>query len=286
MHVKKLVFLTTLTPLHAGSEGDANSPVDQPVQREKHTAFPVIYGSSLKGVFRSAFERKKQNKEEVKRIFGSQDKRGSITLTDARVILFPVRILEGVFVWVTSPFVLQRFLRDARLIAGSNTPSFEAPPFSSEEEAYSASREGTVFLEEYKLTLQKNETLKELITFLSETIGEEPFTQKRLERDLLIVHDTLFKTLVQRGTEILPRIHINPETGTVQEGAFWMEEYVPPETLFYTILLSEDEGILGTLENTLPQTLQFGGNETIGKGIMHLSFVNPQENERGGTYEQ
>ena len=51
----KPLFLICETPLHVGSGSDLGI-VDLPIQRERHTNFPKIEASSLKGALREAFE--------------------------------------------------------------------------------------------------------------------------------------------------------------------------------------------------------------------------------------
>ena len=64
------LFLFCETPLHAGSGNDL-SIVDLPIQREKHTGFPKIESSSLKGSLREAFEKINGiNQVDIHRIFG------------------------------------------------------------------------------------------------------------------------------------------------------------------------------------------------------------------------
>ncbi|HNW40428.1 MAG TPA: RAMP superfamily CRISPR-associated protein, partial [Opitutaceae bacterium] len=46
----KLLYLFTRTPLHVGA-GSSVGAIDQPIIRERHTGFPIIPGSSLKGSF-------------------------------------------------------------------------------------------------------------------------------------------------------------------------------------------------------------------------------------------
>jgi len=50
-----IMFLIAETPMHAGS-GDSLGIVDMPIQRERHTDFPKIEASSLKGSMREHFE--------------------------------------------------------------------------------------------------------------------------------------------------------------------------------------------------------------------------------------
>lgn len=54
---KQLMFIHALTGLHPGS-GTALGVVDLPVQRERHTQWPTIPGSALKGVLRDACREK------------------------------------------------------------------------------------------------------------------------------------------------------------------------------------------------------------------------------------
>src|SRR5260370_14967537 len=49
--VARLLFLHAQTGLHPGS-GTALGTVDLPVQRERHTQWPTIPGSALKGILR------------------------------------------------------------------------------------------------------------------------------------------------------------------------------------------------------------------------------------------
>jgi CRISPR-associated protein Cmr4 len=51
---QNLLYLFTRTPLHVGA-GSAVGAIDQPIQRERHTGFPLIPGSSIKGVLRDHF---------------------------------------------------------------------------------------------------------------------------------------------------------------------------------------------------------------------------------------
>jgi CRISPR-associated protein Cmr4 len=47
-----LLFLHALTAMHPGS-GTALGVVDLPVQRERHTGWPTIPGTSVKGVLKA-----------------------------------------------------------------------------------------------------------------------------------------------------------------------------------------------------------------------------------------
>jgi CRISPR-associated protein Cmr4 len=44
----------------------------------------------------------------------ASDHAGSLIVSDANLLLLPVRSVAGTFAWVTSPYLLHRFFRDAK----------------------------------------------------------------------------------------------------------------------------------------------------------------------------
>lgn len=48
--ISKILYLFTRTPLHVGA-GASVGAIDQPIQRERHTGFPIIPATGLKGSF-------------------------------------------------------------------------------------------------------------------------------------------------------------------------------------------------------------------------------------------
>jgi CRISPR-associated protein Cmr4 len=69
-----LVTLYTRTPLHIGC-GTSVDVVDLPIMRERITGFPVIPGSSLKGVLRD--QARHASPDELTMLFGDDSKDGS-----------------------------------------------------------------------------------------------------------------------------------------------------------------------------------------------------------------
>ncbi len=125
-------LMRSLTPLHPGSGARVSGVVDLPVQREAHTGFPVIYGSSLKGALRSWAPRKLQSDKNsgiedwIEKIFGPKPgsgigKMGRALFSDVKLLFFPVKSLRGTFAWVTSPFLLGRFARDMKVFRSMTT---------------------------------------------------------------------------------------------------------------------------------------------------------------------
>ena len=76
MSNSKILYLFTRTPLHVGA-GASVGAIDQPVIRERHTGFPIIPASSLKGTFADAWNGGLLNEEnergEIKRVRVKKD---------------------------------------------------------------------------------------------------------------------------------------------------------------------------------------------------------------------
>jgi len=280
-----ILGLYSVTPVHAGS-GAELSVIDLPIQRERHTGFPVIWGQSLKGVLRRAYERldNSQNKEKTEVIFGPPTDRahehaGAISVGDAKVLLFPVRSLKGVFAYVTCPLVLERFKRDLEL--GGINLDFDAD--IAEDEAIvslntSIEVEGKIIIEDIVLNANKRD-ISNLMGFIFK-ISPISIDESRI----VIVHDDIFTNLVQMATEVVARVKISSETGTVERGALWYEEYLPSDTLLYSLIavgkprksingLSTANDIVEELKVFEGKFVQIGGNETIGKGFVKLKVM-------------
>ena len=98
--MKQLILgLRAETAIHAGT-GQNNGVIDMPIQREKHTGYPCVFGSAVKGAFRAHAEVRYQGDINIHQVFGSADNEGNasnVSMTDARLLLLPVRSLTGHF---------------------------------------------------------------------------------------------------------------------------------------------------------------------------------------------
>ena len=97
-----MLGLLAETPIHPGS-GRGMGVVDLPVAREAATDYPVLVGSSLKGALRSKMETAKADdaKDDANTCFGAPDRAGDLLVSDARLLLLPVRSLTGSYRWAT-----------------------------------------------------------------------------------------------------------------------------------------------------------------------------------------
>lgn len=324
-----LLFIHAQTPLHPGS-GTALGTVDLPVQRERHTQWPIIPGSTLKGILRDAIreavkanyepeleeregngEKKRVVKRSQRQVANEDDPdllatfgpgkveqgtshAGALSLTDARILAFPVRSLKGVFAWVTCSAVLERLHRDLQLANRAN--SFHIPARPGKDKALCKS-DSPLLVDGNKLVLEEFEfertgDMDGPAAWIAGRAfpGDDGFTPERFKSHCVVLHDDDFTHFVRHATEVVARVGLDYERKTVKRGALFYEEFLPAETLFYSVVLaspSRREGhaksageILEYLRKKMPAILQVGGDETIGKGLCAVRLDGGEEGAR------
>ena len=294
MSDKTLLFIHVLTGLHPGS-GTALGVVDLPVQRERHTHWPLIPGSSLKGVMRAECTRLAGDRsdENILAAFGPEpgaasDHAGAVALSDARILAFPVRSLTGVFAWVTCPAVLSRLSRDLGLVGGGGFPPFPSPKKDTAActaESPLVAHDECLMLEEFEFA--RDGDTEAIARWIAEWAVEDEGTKDRLRSHLAILHDDDFTHFVRNATEVVARVGLDYERKTVRTGALFYEEYLPAETLFYSLVLCSDSrrdsqlssaaDILKWMRDRELEVLQIGGGETVGKGFCAVRFSDPDK---------
>ncbi len=280
-----LLFIYTETSLHAGT-GSTVSVVDLPIQRERSTNYPVVQGSGVKGALRA---QSTASNGDVEAIFGPETKNadkhaGALSVGDARVLLFPVRSLAGVFAYVTCPAVLARLYRDL----GDTLP---IPAGIAENTALVTSSSkviagGKVVLEEYSFAPQPNADVTEIAKWLAANAlpqGDEyAYWRWKLDNDLVILPDDAFRDFVTNSTEIVTRVRLEPGKKTVAQGALWTQESLPSDVLLFSTVVaraSRRDGdphtaadMLQKMQETTPARIQLGGDETTGQGFVALKW--------------
>ncbi|MCR9101393.1 MAG: type III-B CRISPR module RAMP protein Cmr4 [bacterium] len=340
------LFMICHTPTHVGSGSDLGI-VDLPIQRERHTKFPKFEGSSVKGAIREAFERRVSSQEfasadapgtMIHRLFGydegsltdSQKKglkkhfknkkgeeqtsfAGALGFSDARMLLFPVKSMKGVFAWITCFRALKQFEKDMQL-------SNKGFHFKGLNEDYlKEDRQQTYLFSPNSPLLVKDKVILEEFTFkvaneLNGTVqvvekeGESPvdfphwlaqhlfdgdgsYWCDKLKTDIVVLPDDDFTDFVNQSTEVITRTKIDNNTGTVAKGALFTEEYLPSDSIMYTLVLTSDEfreepknddslnpikqdKVYEFFNQNLPDVVQIGGNATLGKGIVRTKLLN------------
>lgn len=293
-----VMFVNVITPLHNGS-GEGLGIVDNPIMRERTTQFPIIQATSIKGVLREEYKERVPSSE-VNLLFGpppgnGEDHAGAISFGEGQLLAFPVRSLRGCFVWVTSPLVLWRFYQKINLIdKGSLFPKLKIlidKIHSGLGEAImcpSGKNElllrNNILLEEFPI---KCIDMPELEAFADEIgtklfeKGIDDFLKIELKKKLVILHNDTFRYFVTNATEITPNIRIGVN-GTTEDGSLRYTEFLPSETIMYSILTfgksrttdkSDAKVVKTKYLKTELKSIQIGGDETTGKGIVKISYA-------------
>lgn len=254
-----LLGLLAETPIHPGC-GRSMGVVDLPVAREAATDYPLLAGSSLKGALRDKAET--TGNPTVDSRFGKPDQAGDLLVSDARLLLLPVRSLTGSYRWITCPLVVERLRRD--LARAGLTPT---PPLTIEVAQGSAltAGSGDIFLEERQFSI-KGPPPPELIDALRPLLRHDD-SKARLDRQVAVLNDDDFAWFVRYGLSIQARNVL--EDGTKKSKNLWYEETLPPDTLMASLVIGRQADALKTLGQLFPETdayLQAGGNETVGQG--------------------
>lgn len=297
------LFIYTETSLHAGV-GSTVSVVDLPIQRERTTQFPIVQGSGIKGALRSQVNDGFEGRDNlINLVFGGEeeDKKdntkkvnfaGAVSVGDARIVLFPVRSLAGVFAYITCPAVLARVRRDMKDFPELDQAIAMDAALVNTKSTVSASNR--VVLEEFSFTAQSNPAVDEIAGWLADyalpDAPEYKYWKDKLQTSLVILHDDAFRDFVQNSTEIVTRVRLDSAKKTVIDGALWTQEMLPPDTLLMSAVIvrstrserirNDDgksfspENVIGWLHDTsiIPSRIQLGGDETTGQGMVALRW--------------
>ena len=289
--MSRLLFVHAISPLHPGT-GHAVGAVDLPLARDRATGFPYLPGSSIKGSLRDVSRgrwggvKDAEDPEKAQAVFGpgrnrASERAGQLLVGDGNLLLLPVRSIAGTFAWVTCPFMLQRFARDAR---EAGVAPLTIPAVSSVEQALvttgsSLKLSGRVVFEDMDFAASDDAK----VTDLAKTLGELLFPKAQdadwkalLQKKLCVVHDDIMAFLSEHATDVVTRIAIDPDKKTVKDGALWTEESLPTESVLVSLVAAQaiagraGEEALRDLVGLLDAPVQFGGDATTGRGRCRL----------------
>ncbi len=237
-----------LTNLHVGS-GEVNyNIVDNEVEKDAVTGYPVVHASGLKGALREHFEKKQMSEESIKNIFGQKSgeteiKAGSYKFFDAKILGRPMRVNDSSMASVTvvsvdSVNAFIKMMNDFGITAFGEELmeriDFGRLNFVSD---CCTSIEG----ENVRRVPQQ---AKEVMGKLSSVIGNQYAIVKDFnEYDLPVVA----RNYLENG----------------ESKNLWYEEVVPHDSIFYTLILTPDEN----MNLNMNDIIQVGGHASIGCGF-------------------
>ncbi|CAB4243089.1 conserved protein of unknown function [Methylacidimicrobium sp. AP8] len=272
------LYIFTRTPLHVGA-GASVGAIDLPIQRERHTGFPVIPGSTLKGVFADGWnqESAEENGPKLSRskegcwLFGSEDpdsgSAGALQFSEAKLLAFPIRSAKCCFAWISSPLILQRYARDVASLG-------EIPRMPGDAEALYKKDlldwGEKAILEEYTFRWA-GDPPSGLGENLAALLPGDPIWET-VSRRIVILSDASLSFFVRSACEVAQHVRISDETGAAEEQGLFNQENVPSETMFYALVrASRGRGRDGARQKTAKEAAEaFGGMVEKEKGVFQF----------------
>ncbi len=282
----RLLFVHALSPVHAGT-GQSVGAVDLPIARDRSTGYPYLPGSGIKGALRS--RSLDLGRTDTVAVFGPEtasasDHAGALIVGDANLLLLPVRSVAGTFAYLTSPWLLLRFVRDAKEAGLASVPapvqvpllSVCAVPTSSVLKAGPANAP-KVYFEDLDLNpaAALDVEANTWASFLAELLfPADPQQQAQFKSRFCVVNDDVMSFFSRHGTDVVTRVCIDRDTGTAKDGQLWTEESLPVETVLVALALARPVAKLKTapadtvaaLGSLCEGSLQLGGKATVGRG--------------------
>lgn len=259
-------YLYLLSPLHTGGTSQEGNIVG--IARETHSDLPYIAAGGLRGRLRASTPKEQQKTlwgntlDDVHQNGDENLIQGSIWIADGAILWFPIPSLSHGIVWITSPFLLRRWLR----LNNRSLPQELSFPAFSEGKVRLYLKDAIFSPSE----LTKWSNWKDYIpkgNAIADTIDKA-----------LILPDEICQVLIQ--TSLWRQVRVNLGEGKVlaENAGFRYEEAIPPETLMYFPwgTTTAANGTANTAISNLKtifssrQVWQFGGQESLGRGLVQL----------------
>lgn len=328
--VKKILFMYAEEPIHAGA-GTSTGTIDLPIQRERHINVPKIEGSGVRGAIREAaweiFSNQntseaqdlskghdaKDKQNDFTRVFGFKNdgaNHSAIDISDAHLLFFPVRSWKGVFVWLTCPLLLKRFIKDYNRMFGvesnnvmENLENFintntiaDNQAFVQCETVLKTDNDKALF-EEYLFDAEEKDIFigdTKIGEWFQARLGSAHAIINMLPKHIAVVSDEVFMDFADLYTHKITRNRIDSATGTAEGMGLFNEEFLPSESILYTNLVASNEfkesnfmkadKVMKFVEKYLPDLYKTGGDQGIGKGLFRVAFYHT-DNENGEQQE-
>ncbi len=246
-----ILRLECLTNLHVGN-GDVNyNIIDNEVERDPVTHYPVIHASGVKGALREYFKRN-GHKDSIKPLFGKESDKedkntspGKLKILSAEMLAIPVRASAGdkPYYLVSTETAVKRYYLMKREFLGCKAEDEPAPQ----------SVRGV------------------------QVDGKTP--GDKVDVDGLTLYRLSDADFAEIALPVLARNCL--DDGGVSKN-LWYEEVVPHESVFFFPVLADklDRDFLRDFREAVEgKIVQFGGNASIGYGLCKVTVTGGREDE-------
>ena len=249
-----------VTPVHVGA-GRAPGVVDLPVQRDT-IGYPIVYGSSFKGVLKSSLMNGKGDKS-AKCLFGSEPEddvkqMGRLIAADLIPLFYPVASLSG-YVYVTTDYLIRR----------ANDLLSALGQISLYNKVQNQGKEVEILLGKLRAAyvVEPSKSVKDLGSLISDV------------SEIYVFSNDIGLHVIESSLVRIARNKLNDNTKTSEN--LWTEEYLPPGTVMVGGIIDaerQNESCSGVdvdkeVKNLSGTSVFLGGKETIGKGLVRINVV-------------
>ncbi|NJL05798.1 MAG: type III-B CRISPR module RAMP protein Cmr4 [Chloroflexaceae bacterium] len=242
--------MMTIDPVHIGTGGYRLGRVDNSIMREPGTRLPKIPGTSLHGAARTYAARlygdldaagathNIENPEEhpVCYTFGTITYSGVVSISDARLLFFPVASMHGP-VWVTTRQLLDE--------AGFTLSNADGEP-AKEQVWYTGKVQDKLNLGWLMLPVEKQE-----LTITPPDAIKDDARWTAISTKIVVVHAALLAAIVNSNLEVRTSVKIDPERGAAEDGALFTYEALPRATfLSFDVIVDDYRGKFNATRKT------------------------------------
>ena len=240
-----LYKMTCLTNLHVGN-GDVNyNIIDQEVEKDPINGLPMINSSGVKGALREFFEAKWGKNEKILKYFGSGKEnygQGSYKFLQMDMLFRPLRVSDNSnksFALSTTKEIVDGF---AERVSGLGGNLDGMKSFSQSNEKVCIEGGSPITL--YNANVKWGKMVNKPVAVLENLKNYD-----------------------------LPVIARNCLDDNGISNNLWYEEYVPHESVFGLIILTPEDMDEDFKKALISEPVQFGGNASIGYGLMEIREV-------------
>ncbi len=294
---RALCYAHVLSPLHVTS-GQSLAVIDRPLVRERATRLPYVPAAALWRALRAEAEMQWRTPTGepaaglLTAAFGppeaaSDPPAGTFAPSDLRLLFFPLVSVERLFAYVTSPYLVQRFLaaRADALGPGANAP-FEAlcelqpagfgPGYVADAGLLT---NGRLFLDDADLPAEAHPALAAGAAAFAALAFDAGAAALFLPR-VALVSDALMGLFVEQATDVVARIQFAADTQAAAPGGLFYLEALPAESVLYATCTdaappeapapSAPGEALAALARL--RSVQVGGRASVGAGLCRLRW--------------
>lgn len=273
-----VAYLYLLSPLHTGGASQEGNLVG--IAKESHTDLPYLPSSTIRGRLRADTEKNQQQFlwgntiDDVASGISPNLTQGALWIGDGSILWFPVSSLSHGVVWITSPFLLRRWLR----FTNKDKNSHLTPPAVG---SFSGGNSSKLYLKDAIFKTSELQSWDNWNDFVPTGSAETNNISQGLvlsEQDCkIVIESSLWRQV---------RVNLSDKK---EADAFRYEEAIPPETLIYfpwgttTTLSDADKSkACQNFHNSLlkDNTKQIGGQESLGRGFVEVWTTLPQDISR------